>query len=207
VDFYNQGLIVDGNWNDLRRYFGVNDVSSYLLKVEPGHSVDAVKEEIDRLYSQRYHLTTESNKVLKARALQLASQAFSMFDVLALIAMIVASLGVVNTLMMNVLERTREIGMLRSLGMTRRQVAKMILAEAGLIGIIGGAFGLVFGLFLSRLILTAANAIQGYDLTYVLPKEGILISLFIALITSQIAAIWPARRAAGIRIIEAIQFE
>ena len=207
VDFYNQGLIVDGNWNDLRRYFGVNDVSSYLLKIEPGRSVDAVKEEIDRLYSQRYRLTTESNKVLKARALQLASQAFSMFDVLALIAMIVASLGVVNTLMMNVLERTREIGMLRSLGMTRRQVAKMILAEAGLIGIIGGAFGLVFGLFLSRLILTAANAIQGYDLTYVLPKEGIVISLFIALITSQIAAIWPARRAAGIRIIEAIQFE
>ncbi len=207
VDFYNQGLIVHGNWSDLRRYFGVNDVSSFLLKIEPDRSVDAIKAEIDRLYSQRYHLTTESNKVLKARALQLASQAFSMFDVLALIAMIVASLGVVNTLMMNVLERTREIGMLRSLGMTRRQVAKMILAEAGLIGIIGGAFGLVFGLFLSRLILTAANAIQGYDLTYVLPKEGIVISLFIALITSQIAAIWPARRAAGIRIIEAIQFE
>ncbi len=207
VDFYNQGLIVDGNWSDLRRYFGVNDVNSFLLKIEPGRPVDAIKADIDRLYSQRYHLTTESNKALKARALQLASQAFSMFDVLALIAMIVAALGVVNTLMMNVLERTREIGMLRSLGMTRRQVAKMILAEAGLIGIIGGVFGLGFGLFLSRLILTAANAIQGYDLTYVLPKEGIVISLFIALITSQIAAIWPARRAAGIRIIEAIQFE
>lgn len=81
------------------------------------------------------------------------------------------------------------------------------MAEAGLIGIIGGVFGLGFGLFLSRLFLITANAIQGYDLTYVLPKQGILISLLITLIISQIAAIWPARRAAGIRIIEAIQFE
>jgi putative ABC transport system permease protein len=106
-----------------------------------------------------------------------------------------------------VTERTREIGMLRSLGMTKWQVGKMILAESGLMGLIGGAFGLVFGLFLSRLILVAANAIQGYDLTYVLPREGIVISLLIALIISQVAAIWPAQRASKIRVIEAIQFE
>ena len=207
VDFYNQGMIVHGGWNDMRQYFGLNDVSAFLLKVLPGRSVDTVKDEINRLYGDRNHLTVESNKALKARALKLTAQAFSMFDVLALISMIVAALGVVNTLTMNVLERTREIGMLRSLGMTKWQVGKMILAESGLMGLIGGAFGLAFGLFLSRLFLVAANAVQGYDLTYVLPKEGIVISLLIALIVSQLAAIWPAQRASKIRIIEAIQFE
>jgi putative ABC transport system permease protein len=129
------------------------------------------------------------------------------FDVLVLIAMVVAALGVVNTLTMNVLERTQEIGMLRSVGMTRRQVGRMILAEAGMMGLIGGAFGLALGLFLSRLFLIATASTEGYEVTYVVPAEGILVSLLIALVVSQLAAIWPARRAADIRIIEAIQCE
>ena len=150
----------------------------------------------------------QSNKSLKERAFTLMAQAFSLFDVLALIAMIVASLGVVNTLTMNVMERTQEIGMLRGVGMMRRQVAKMILAEAGVIGlIIGGAFGIAFGLFLLRLTLIGITEVQGYELSFVLPTQGILVSLIIALIASQLAALWPARRAARINVIEAIHTE
>ena len=68
-------------------------------------------------------------------------QAFSMFDVMALISIVVGSLGVVNTLTMSVIERTQEIGMLRAIGMTRSQIVRMVLAEAGLMGVIGGVFG------------------------------------------------------------------
>lgn len=120
------------------RYFGLNDVSAFLLKLEPRHTVEQVQERIDALYGQRRHLTIESNRSLKARALKLTAQAFTLFDVLALITMILASLGVANTLTMNVLERTQEIGMLCGVGMTRAQVGKMILAEAGVMGLIGG---------------------------------------------------------------------
>jgi putative ABC transport system permease protein len=207
VDFYNRGLVIEGSWQDMRRHFRLNDVSAFLLKIKPGYPLDEVRDRIDRHYGKRRHLTVESNKALSARALGLLAQTGSLFDVLALIAMIVGSLGVVNTLTMNVLERTQEIGMLRSLGMTRRQVGKMILAEAGMMGLIGGAFGLVFGLLMSRTILKTMNAMTGYELTYILPVQGILVSLLIALVVSQLAAIWPARRAAGLRIIEAIQSE
>jgi putative ABC transport system permease protein len=207
VDFYNRGLVVEGSWGDMRRYFRLNDVSAFLLKIEPGYSLDEIQERIDRHYGKRRHLTVESNEALSARALGLLAQTGSLFDVLALIAMVVGALGIVNTLTMNVLERTQEIGMLRSLGMTRHQVGKMILAEAGLMGLIGGAFGLVFGLFMSRTILKTINAMTGYELTYVLPVQGILFGLLIAIVVSQLAAIWPARRAAGVRIIEAIQSE
>jgi putative ABC transport system permease protein len=207
VDFYNQGLVIEGSWKDMRRYFGVNDVSVFLMKLQPGQSMAEVEERIDQLYGKRRHLTVESNQTIKARALELTSQSFSLFDVVALIGMIVASLGVVNTLTMNVMERTQEIGMLRGMGMTRRQVSKMILAEAGLIGVIGGVFGLSFGLFLSRLFLTSASTMQGYNLTYVLPTQGIVVGLLISVLLSQLAAIWPARSAAGINIIEAIQYE
>jgi putative ABC transport system permease protein len=108
---------------------------------------------------------------------------------------------------MNVVERTREIGMLRSLGMTRTQVAKMVLAEAGLMGLIGGAFGTVFGIFVSRAALTAMASQQGYDLTFVLPVVGIFASLIIAVVISQLAALWPARRAAGLAVIDALSYE
>jgi putative ABC transport system permease protein len=207
VDFNNQGLTVEGSWKDMRRYFGLRDVNAFLIKVQPGYSPADVQERLDQAYGKRHHITVESNETLKTRALQLSAQTFGLFDVLTLIAMIVAALGVVNTLTMNVLERTQEIGMLRSLGMTRWQVGKMILAEAGMLGLIGGVFGLLFGLFMSRLFISAANATQGYELAYVLPTQGILVGLMIALVVSQVAAIWPAQRAAGIRIIEAIQCE
>jgi putative ABC transport system permease protein len=116
-------------------------------------------------------------------------------------------MGVVNTLTMNVMERTREIGMLRSLGMTRPQVAKMVLAEAGLMGLIGGAFGTVFGIFVSKAALTAMTSRQGYNLTYVLPTTGIAASLIVAVVISQLAALWPARRAAGLEVIDALSYE
>jgi putative ABC transport system permease protein len=207
VDFYNRGFVVQGSWKDLRRYFGLNDVSAFLVKLQPGYSTEEVRERIDHLYGERRHLTLESNQALKGRALNLLAQTSSLFDVLALIAIVVAALGVVNTLTMNVLERRQEIGMLRSVGMTRRQVGKMILAEAGMMGLVGGSVGLVFGLFLSHAVLSTINSMMGYELTYTLPVQGIMVSLVIALIVSQLAALWPARHAAKMRIIEAIQFE
>jgi putative ABC transport system permease protein len=207
VDFYNRGMVIQGSWRDMRRNFRLDNVSAFLLAVSPGYSVEEVQMRIDRLYGERRNLTVDSNEALSGRALSLLDQTGGLFDVLALIAMIVGSLGVINTLTMNVLERTQEIGMLRSLGMTRWQVAKMILAEAGMMGFAGGAFGLVFGLLMSRVVLQAMNAVTGYELSYVLPVQGVIVGLVIALVVSQLAALWPARRAAGINIIEAIQFE
>jgi len=207
VDFYNQGLVVQGSWKDLRRYFGVNDVSAFLLKAEPGQLPREVRDRIERLYGRSQHLTLESNEAIRSRALGLITQTTSLFDVMSIITMMVAALGVINTLTMNVAERTREIGMLRSLGMTRRQIAKMILAEAGMMGLVGGGLGIAFGVLMSRTVLSSMNRMAGFRLEFTLPLAGVVVSLIIALVISQLAALWPARRAARIRIIEAIQFE
>lgn len=207
VDYFNQGLVIHGSWRDMRRYFDLNDVSAFLVKLEPGYSYTDVAQRLDDQFAARRHLTIESNEGLRNQASGLIAQTSIMFDVLALIAMVVAAFGIVNTLTMNVLERTREIGMLRSLGMTRRQIGKMLLAEAGTMGVIGGVFGLVFGLLLSRTLLNSINAMTGYGLSFVLPVDGIIVALVLSLVVSQLAALWPARRAARLRIIDAIQFE
>jgi putative ABC transport system permease protein len=134
-------------------------------------------------------------------------RAFSMFDVMALIAVAVGSLGVINTLTMSVIERTQEIGMLRAIGMTRGQIVRMVLAEAGLMGLFGGLLGLVTGIILARILFFGMMAMSGYNLTFVMPIDGVLLTLLVALIVSQIAAIFPARRAAGIKILEAVHYE
>jgi putative ABC transport system permease protein len=207
VDFYSQGRVVQGSWNDLRRYFGVNDATYFFVKLEPGEPVTLGQERIEEVYGLRFHLTVENNQELRDQAMRLAAQVFGLFDVLALVAIAVAAFGVVNTLTMSVTERTREIGALRGLGMKRSQVMRMILAEAGLMGVIGTSLGLVFGLFLSRVFLLAVTETRGYDLAYVFPVGGMVVSLLITIILSQLAAIWPARRAARMRIVEAIQYE
>jgi putative ABC transport system permease protein len=207
VDFYNQGLVITGSFADMRRFFKVSDASTVLIKTAPDSSVSEVQERIDSLYAKRYQLTLISNQAIKGRIDTLMGQAFSMFDVMAMISVIVASLGVVNTLTMNVLERTREIGMLRSIGMTRRQVSGMILAEAGMMGLIGGALGMVFGLLLAKIFLAAMMAMSGYSLTFTMPLEGVVMSLAVAMIVSQIAALPPALRAARLAILDAIHYE
>lgn len=207
VDFFNQGMVLQLNWDDMKRYFGRDDANSFLVKVQPGESTAAVRVRIEEEYGRRHHLTVESNEAIRSRALTLIARTTSLFDVMSLITMIVAALGVINTLTMNVVERTREIGMLRSLGMTRRQIGRMILAEAGMMGLVGGLFGLLFGILVSRTIMTSMNQMSGFRLPWVLPVEGIVAALVITFVVSQIAALWPARRAARIRITEAIQYE
>lgn len=207
VDFYNQGLVVQGGWNDMRRHFRINEANVFLVKVQSGQDVNAVLTNIDNLYGKRYRLTFESNESIRARVLTLMDQAFSMFDVLALIAIVVGSLGVINTLTMSVIERNQEIGMLRAIGLTRSQIVKMVLAEAALMGGIGGILGVLTGFILARILFIGMTTMSGYKLTFTLPPVGVLLALIAALVISQLAAVFPARRAASIKILEAVHYE
>jgi putative ABC transport system permease protein len=207
VDFYNRGLVVTGNRHDLRRFFRTDSVSMVLLKVDDGARVSDVITAIDEVYGKRYRLSMESNTSIRETVATLMNTAFSLFDVMGVLSVMVASLGVVNTLTMNIMERTQEIGMLRAIGMTRSQVIKMVLAEAGLMGVIGGLVGLVFGILLSRIFLAGMSAMSGYSLEFSVPIEAVILGLIVALVVSQIAAIQPARRAARTNVLEAIHYE
>ncbi len=207
VDFAADGYVINGLWRDARRYFGQNKADVFIIKLTPGASYEAVKAQLENRYGQRCHLHVEASREFKDRILRVANQTFVLFDVLVFISMIVAALGIFNTLLMNILERIREIGGLRSLGMTRGQVARMILAEAGTIGAIGALIGLSVGLFLSKVFVRAANDLSGYALEYVFPTRSLMISVVIALGISQVAALYPAWQASRLNIVEAIQHE
>lgn len=207
VDYYNEGMVVRGSWQDMRRYFRENDANAFMLKVSPGYSADQVRDTIDALYGKRYRLVVESNQSMLERIDTLMQQAFSMFDVLSMIAMLVGLFGIANTMTMNIIERTRELGMLRAIGMSKPQMIRMILAEAALMGLIGGVLGVVFGVILSRIFMMAMTAMSGYQLVYTLSLERMLMGVLIAVVVSQVAALFPSLRAARLRVLSAIQYE
>jgi putative ABC transport system permease protein len=207
IDFSSRGFTINGNRADVERFFGRRKVDQFILKLVDGVDIPAIGELLEERHGRTHHIVVETTQDFRQRVNEVSRQAFALFDVLGTIGVIIASLGVINTLLMNVFERQREIGGLRSLGMTRAQVARMILAESGTMGFIGGIFGIAFGLALSRIFLLGVEGIAGYTLSYHLPPETLVISTIIALLVSQGAALYPAWKASRVRIVEAIQHE
>ncbi|MCS6908643.1 MAG: FtsX-like permease family protein [Anaerolineales bacterium] len=207
LDFTGQRGVMYTSYQDLQTYFGESGADRFTLKVAPGYSVDQVAAEIESRYQKRRHISLQSTREFKQSVLNLVESAFRLFDVLGLIGILIGALGVVNTLTMNVIERQREIGALRSIGMTRLQVMRMILAEALAHGTMGGIYGLLFGFLIAQVMVLAMNLMIGYNLSYKFNWQPFLIGLVIAFLVAQMAAIGPAQRAARVNIIEAIKHE
>jgi ABC-type antimicrobial peptide transport system permease subunit len=120
------------------------------------------------------------------------------------LSVIVSLFGIVNTLVLSVFERTRELGMLRAVGMTRRQVRRMIRHESIVTALIGAALGIVTGLFLAFLVTLALSA-EG--IVFAVPWGTLVIFVIVAIIAGILAAILPARRASRLKVLEALQYE
>jgi len=207
VDFAGSGQTLYGTYDDLRRYFGEQGADRFTLKVAEGYSVEALSEEIKQRYQGSEHISVQTTQAFRKSILDLVNQSFRLFDVLSLIGVIIGGLGVINTLTMNVIERKREIGGLRSLGMTRRQVLHMVLAEALTLGTMGGIYGLSVGYVIANVLIRGTNMMIGYDLVYLFTARPFLIGAAIALLVVQAAAVYPARQAARVNIVEAIKHE
>jgi putative ABC transport system permease protein len=124
--------------------------------------------------------------------------------VLLALSIVVSLFGMVNTLILAVFERTRELGMLRTIGMTRRQARRMIRHESTITALIGAGLGLPVGLFLAAMI-TKALADQG--LQFAVPAGGLAAFVAAAFAAGLLAAVLPARRAARLDVLKALQYE
>jgi len=120
------------------------------------------------------------------------------------LSVIISLFGVVNTLVLSVFERTRELGMLRAVGMTRRQVRRMIRHESIITALIGGALGIAVGVFLA--VLTT-QALSDEGLVLAIPWTTIALFVVATIVAGTLAAILPARRASRLNILEALQYE
>jgi putative ABC transport system permease protein len=124
--------------------------------------------------------------------------------VLLALSVVVSLFGMVNTLVLAVFERTRELGMLRTMGMTRRQVRRMIRHESTITALIGAGLGLPIGLFLAAMV---TRVLSDQGLKFALPMTSLVAFVIVAIVAGLVAAILPARRAARLDVLRALQYE
>jgi putative ABC transport system permease protein len=130
------------------------------------------------------------------------SSVLNILYVLLALSVVVSLFGIVNTLVLTVFERTREIGMLRAIGMTRRQVRRMIRHESVITALIGAAIGIALGIVLAGLLIARVDFI-----VLSVPVGQLIVFAIAAIFVGIIAAIFPARRASRLNVLEALQYE
>ena len=193
------------NTESLRRDYGRTAPTLALLKVRPGTDVDRVKKVMTDTIEKRYPTVDVLNQQeLKDNQEEQVNQLLGLIYALLSLAVIVAVFGIVNTLALSIHERTRELGMLRAVGMSRRQVRRMIRYESVITALIGAVLGMVLGVIFAAL-LTVPLADEGFELAY--PVGTLIILLIAAALAGVLAAIGPARRAARLDVLRALAYE
>lgn len=205
--FYQGGQSFIISRRDLEKYWGDSRVSFFIAKIEPGSDSVQVQERLKNGIGKTKNLEIIAGDEFRKTFSTQIQQFLLLFDAMVWISVIVGALGVINTMTMNILERVREIGTMRSIGMNRSQLARMVLAEAMAMGALGSLFGIAVGLPMSTVMVQGMEEGSGFPIRYVFPTTAFVMGVIVALVISQLAALYPTWRASKISVTEAIRAE
>jgi putative ABC transport system permease protein len=170
--------------------------SSLNIYLQPGVDAAEVKARLDREVGGEYELIFTTNAEARREVTRIFDSTFAITRALELIAVVVAALGVISTLITLILERRREIALLSFLGATRRQIRRMILIEAVTIGGVSQGVGILIGAMLSLVLVYVINVQSfGWTIQFTVPAGFIVRSTLLILAVAVIAALYPASRA------------
>lgn len=189
-------------------YWPDTQADAFGVFVDPGTDLEQVSQRLQQHFRGRYPLYILTRSKFKERVLELVEQPFAVTYALEVIAILVALLGVTNALYASILERTRELGVLRAVGATQRQVRRIVLTEGGIMGLVGGLCGLVAGILLSLILIFVINRqVFGWTLQLTLPVPFMGLAALLLVVATVLASVQPARRAARVHLTEAVQYE
>ena len=174
----------------------------YSFVIMKGGTTDANQAALDRQLRAFPNAKVQTRQQFVDNQISSLSSVLNVLYVLLALSVVVSLFGIVNTLVLTVFERTREIGMLRAVGMTRRQVRRMIRHESVITASIGGVLGIALGIALGALLVARVDFID-----FTLPVGQLVVFAIAAIVVGLLAAIFPARRAARLNVLEALQYE
>jgi putative ABC transport system permease protein len=191
-----------------RTYWDDPDLSSAALFVETGVDVDAKINELRAAFAGEAELVIRSSRGLREHSLAIFDRSFSITVALQMLATLVAFIGILSALMSLQLERRREIGTLRAVGMTRRQLWRLTLVETGLMGTTAGILAMPTGFVLAVILIYIINLRSfGWTLQMYLQPVYFLQALTVALIAALLAGVYPAWRVGRMQPADALREE
>jgi len=188
-------------WND-------ETLHSAGIYLEEGVSLDAFKNFFREKYSKSYQVFVISHRELRNEILRIFDQTFAITYSLEFIAIFVAFLGIINSLNALIMERQRDIGILRAVGGFRKQIQKTVLIEAGMIGFFSHILGLIAGFLLSLLLIHVINKQSfGWTIQFSVPLWSLIQFWLMVMMTSILAGFIPARRASKMKAVDTLRME
>jgi putative ABC transport system permease protein len=191
-----------------KTYWRDNAVDFFDVSIAPNADQAAVKNDIERAISGNYHAFVYTNGEYKRWIMTIIDRFFALNYAQMAIAIFIGALGTINTLIISVAERKREIGVIRAIGALRGQVRRLVVLEAVSIAIVGLAVGVLKSMCDTYfLVRTAAVIFGGYTVPYNFPATTIMLTIPVVGVLALLSAWWPARRAAGLNVADAIGYE
>ncbi len=178
------------------------------IRLKPGLNADVFARDLEKRLTSIQQLEIQPNQQLRASALAIFDRTFTITSALQLLATLVAFVGILNALLALELDRQREIGILRAIGLTARQLWGLILLETGLMGLVAGVMAMPTGLALSAILIYIINQRSfGWTLQMKLGIGPFAQALAIAVIAALLAGLYPARRLSRIPTAQALHYE
>jgi putative ABC transport system permease protein len=205
VDFTSGGVAVLLSRDSARRLFGLEAIEVLLVTAEPGKAA-SLQEPLEELAAE-HGMLARSFAEMQSLIDRVVQGIVGSLESILLLGFVVGSLGVANTVTMNVLEKARTLGLLRSVGMTSRQVTRMVVLQSVLLGTAGGLIGVVGGITTALFIQISSQPLLGHPVQMSLRPWLIVGNLAAAVLVTAAAAWLPARRAARIDLLQAISTE
>lgn len=188
-------------WQDDR----VDTFEPYL---QPGADPEHVRQEIVRRWGPQYKLFALTNKQFREEIARMIERVFSITRALEFVTIFISLLSVVNTLLTTILDRMREIGVLRAIGMVRGQLARMIVIESTVLALIGAAVGIAVGTVNGILILTVVEAQDtGWEVPLRFPWANASLYALVLVAVGVAAALYPSRVAGRVQVVDALGYE
>ena len=190
-------MIVDRS--TLLKYLPDQPATNAAVYVAPGVDPEAVRRAL-QLRTAGLGVAISSNRDLRRNSMEVFDRTFAITWALEAVAIVVATLGAANSLLALVLDRRRELALLRYLGASRGQVRAMVLAEAGLLGLFAAVLGTLLGLVLSLLLIFVVNKQSfGWTIQFHPPHQLLAAAIFLVWCVTVLAGLYPARVAARLR--------
>ena len=187
------------------------DVKYIMVRVYNIDEAEAIAEEIQDTINDNHGLDDFATAMTMGSALEQIGTVFNIVRGvligIAAIALVVASIGIMNTMLMSVMERTHEIGVMKAIGAKSRDVLSLFLLESSMVSLVGGVVGCIIGVIVAKVISLGASSALGIEFSAVVKPAVLLGGMTVAIVVGVLSGFYPARKASKMSPVEAVRYE